>query len=70
MEHASCNVIYVDRAVSPDRYIRGSISSLDKEVAAWETPHIAENVGLLLDVFGEGALVESIPGVLAVRLQI
>ncbi|KAK4455951.1 3',5'-cyclic-nucleotide phosphodiesterase regA [Podospora aff. communis PSN243] len=53
MENASCNVIYVDRAVSHDRYIRADTSSADKEAATWETPHIAENVRLLLDVFGE-----------------
>jgi hypothetical protein len=56
MENASCNVIYVDRAVSHDRYIRADISSTDKEAATWETPHIAENARLLLDVFGEGSL--------------
>ena len=56
MENAACNVIYVDRAVSRDRYIRADANSADKETTTLENPHIAENVGLLLDVFGEGPL--------------
>lgn len=59
MENASCNVIYVDRAITHDRFIRAGISSADRETTVWETPHIAENVKLLLDVFGEGLLSES-----------
>ncbi|KAK3379531.1 hypothetical protein B0T24DRAFT_160956 [Lasiosphaeria ovina] len=53
MEHASCNVIYVDRGVYQDRHIRGSESSLDKNGLEFGSAHTAENVRLLLDIFGE-----------------
>ncbi|KAK0621429.1 hypothetical protein B0T17DRAFT_494020 [Bombardia bombarda] len=53
MEHASCNVIYVDRTVSEDRFIRGDADTVGKDKTEWESAHIAENVKLLLDVFGE-----------------
>ncbi|KAK3368102.1 hypothetical protein B0H63DRAFT_69194 [Podospora didyma] len=53
MEHASCNVIYVDRAICQDRYIKGSASSLDKDAVEWESAHTAQNIRLLLDIFGE-----------------
>ncbi|KAK1751784.1 3',5'-cyclic-nucleotide phosphodiesterase regA [Echria macrotheca] len=53
MEHARCNVIYVDRAVSHDRHVRATPGTPGKEAGVWETAHLAENVGLLLDVFGE-----------------
>ena len=58
MEHATCNVIYVDRAVSRDRYLRGTEPGAgdDARDRIWETSHIAENVELLLNVFGEGLL--------------
>jgi hypothetical protein len=48
-------VIYVDRNVREDRKItKGGLDSknLDDE---WESHHIAENVKLLSNVFGEGA---------------
>jgi len=54
MENARCNVIYVDRAVSHDRFIQSTSGITGKDAEMWETAHIAENVGLLLDVFGEG----------------
>ncbi len=56
MEHASCNIIYVDRAVSQDRYIQAGTVSPENDAIPWETAHIADNVKLLLDVFGEGIL--------------
>ncbi|KAK5654112.1 hypothetical protein OQA88_7543 [Cercophora sp. LCS_1] len=56
MEHAACHVIYVDRVVSHDRHIASSAAG---EIRTWEAPHIAENVGLLLDVFGEVHLVST-----------
>lgn len=60
MEHASCNVIYVDRAVSHDRSLRGSASALCEQLATLEAAHLAQNVGLLLNVFGEGTLTPAI----------
>ncbi|KAK3333200.1 hypothetical protein B0T19DRAFT_119466 [Cercophora scortea] len=53
MEYASCNVIYVDRAVRQDRYIQESAQSTDQDPVEWESSHIAQNVKLLLHVFGE-----------------
>ncbi|KAK3357062.1 hypothetical protein B0T25DRAFT_145753 [Lasiosphaeria hispida] len=54
MEYAMCNVIYVDRAVSQDRYIRGAVTTPPECAAiAWETARLADNVKLLLGVFGE-----------------
>lgn len=62
MEHATCNVIYVDRAVSRDRYIHSTEPGPDDaQDRIWETSHIAENVELLLNVFGEGWCPSSAP---------
>lgn len=59
MEHATCNVLYVDRGVRQDRYLRSSqIDSLASQ-DNYESPHIAENAKLLLDVFGEVHLISS-----------
>jgi hypothetical protein len=52
MEHAGCDVIYVDRSVSRDRRVRNS----DKDAAQQEDAHVAENLRLLLDIFDEGML--------------
>jgi hypothetical protein len=54
MEHVECNVIYVDRSVSRDRFVRASDESGDNGAVEWESAQVAENVKLLLDVFGEG----------------
>jgi len=53
MENAPCHVIYVDRAISQDRHVRVDARSAKGDTTPWESAHIAENVGLLLDVFGE-----------------
>lgn len=55
MENVSCNVIYVDRSVSRDRSVRAGEQNSDRWAAEWESPHVAQNVGLLLEVFDEGA---------------
>ncbi|KAK3302333.1 uncharacterized protein B0T15DRAFT_404466 [Chaetomium strumarium] len=47
MEHAGCDVIYVDRSVSRDRCVRRS----EKDAAQQEGAHVAENLKLLLDIF-------------------
>lgn len=54
MEHASCNVIYVDRRVSRDRHLQEGVHAAEEFAAEWGHGHVVENVGLLLDVFGEG----------------
>ena len=54
MEHASCNVIYVDRRVSQDRHLQEGVHNVDEFAVEWGPGHVAENVRLLLDVFGEG----------------
>lgn len=58
MEHAPCSVLYVDRNVREDRYLNASkgdsVASVEGELG-----HIAENVKLLLDVFGEGSFAYS-----------
>ncbi|KAL2024663.1 hypothetical protein VTK56DRAFT_6864 [Thermocarpiscus australiensis] len=51
MENVSCNVIYVDRSVSRDRYIRAGDQISHKNSPDWESAHLAENVRLLLEVF-------------------
>ena len=54
MDHATCNVLYVDRNVREDRYLTASKGD-SAAGAEWETELIAENVKLLLHVFGEGS---------------
>ena len=61
MEHASCNVLYVDRNVREDRYLNISRGDTAADVGS-EPGHIAENARLLLAVFGEGLLTH--PGLL------
>lgn len=58
MEHAPCSVLYVDRNVREDRYLNTSKGDSAASVEG-ESGHIAENVKLLLDVFGEGSLAYS-----------
>ena len=54
MEHVACNVMYVDRSVSRDRLVVAGEQNNNRDAAQGEPAHIAENVKLLLDVFGEG----------------
>lgn len=56
METVSCNVIYVDRSVARDRYLRRGDQHSDRDVPLEESGHLAENIRLLLEVFGEGIL--------------
>ncbi|KAL1859611.1 hypothetical protein VTK73DRAFT_7526 [Phialemonium thermophilum] len=58
MEYAACNVLYVDRNVRRDRYLSASEDGTTPDVEQ-ELPHIAENVKLLLDVFGEVHLIST-----------
>lgn len=60
MEHAACNVIYVDRRVSKDRYLQEGVHKVEEFAAEWGHGHVTENVGLLLDVFGEGMFPSSL----------
>ncbi|KAL2128790.1 hypothetical protein VTI74DRAFT_8654 [Chaetomium olivicolor] len=53
MENVSCNVIYVDRSVSRDRCLRAGEQNSVRDAAPAESGHLAENVRLLLEVFGE-----------------
>lgn len=55
MEKDSCNVIYVDRAVSRDRHV-GDLSRAHegKDLEPWESEVIENNVGLVLGSFGKG----------------
>ncbi|KAK4218086.1 3',5'-cyclic-nucleotide phosphodiesterase regA [Rhypophila decipiens] len=53
MEHAACNVIYVDRRVSKDRHLKYGVHDLQDFAAEWGHNHIKENLGLLLHVFSE-----------------
>ncbi|KAM7209251.1 HD-domain/PDEase-like protein [Naviculisporaceae sp. PSN 640] len=53
MEQASCNVIYVDRRVSRERHLRKGVDTVEECAAEWAHDHVTENVGLLLEVFGE-----------------
>jgi hypothetical protein len=54
MEHVECNVIYVDRSVARDRHVRAAEYTGDVDAVQGESPHVAENLKLLLRVFGEG----------------
>jgi hypothetical protein len=54
MEPGTCNVLYIDRNVKEDRCLSSFEDSTTTEDAGWESSHIAENVKLLLNVFGEG----------------
>lgn len=54
MESVSCNVIYVDRCVAQDRSVKAADWAWEKDPSRWESTHLAENVGLLLQVFDEG----------------
>lgn len=54
MENVECNVIYVDRSVSRDRHVRAGEQTSVRDAIEGESAHIAENVNLLLNVFGEG----------------
>ncbi len=61
MDTDTCNVVYVDRSVREDRvvrlhpngagHLRGAGSDSDDQ---WESPSLRDNVGLLLEVFGQG----------------
>ncbi|GAB1320308.1 3',5'-cyclic-nucleotide phosphodiesterase [Madurella fahalii] len=53
MENVECNVIYVDRSVSRDRHVRAAGQTSDGDAVEGESAHVAENVKLLLNVFGE-----------------
>ncbi|KAJ4304231.1 3',5'-cyclic-nucleotide phosphodiesterase [Collariella sp. IMI 366227] len=53
METVSCNVIYVDRSVARDRYLRRGDQHSDRDASLQESGHLAENIRLLLEVFGE-----------------
>ena len=57
MEHVACNVMYVDRSVSRDRLVVAAEQNNNQDAVQGEPAHIAENVKLLLDVFGEGTRV-------------
>jgi hypothetical protein len=61
MEHASCNVIYVDRTIGKDIFVRASATDSGMDDMEWESAHVAENVKLLLNVFGEGMLPPPFP---------
>ena len=54
MEFSWCNIIYVDRAVTRDRYLRREQHMCGQDRTEWESAQIADNVSQLLDLFGGG----------------
>ena len=62
MEKDSCNVIYVDRAVSRDRHVEDlSRAREGKDLEPWESEVIEKNVGLVLGCFGKGNFIFPLP---------
>lgn len=48
MDSATCNVVYVDRNVLEDRFLGSDRTELS------ESGELRDNLGLLLDAFGDG----------------